>query len=187
MPRVPSAHTEPWEAKTFSFRQGGHTTSVTTLPDRVAVKWAPRERQRVERLLSGVGLTKAVDEAQLFVLELHNPEGRPAAWRRLRELLDQGLIEWASPLVLDATSGLEQIITDEITVRLKPGVSLERWLDSGSRKGLVLARRNEFVPSQCVLKVGQSFGLEPLVRVTGLDADADVQFATPNFLSEISR
>jgi hypothetical protein len=186
MPRV-SGHLEPWKTATLSFEQAGRRTAIKTVPARVAVKWAPRQRDRVLRELADLGPARALDNLKLLVVDLKEPRERPAAWRELALLRDQGVIAWATPLVLDVESGLGQIVTDEITVRLRPGVAADRWLEKQARHGLVLDRPNEFVPNQFVLRVEGTFGLDTLQRATDLDKDDNVDFATPNFISEVVR
>jgi hypothetical protein len=54
---------------------------------------------------------------------------------------------------------------------------------AGSRAG-----PNEFVPNQFVLKLDPAFGLGTLQRSDGsFDKDDNVDFATPNFISEVVR
>ena len=98
------------------------------------------------------------------------------------------VVVWASPLLRDLRSDLGEIMTDEITVRLRPGAEVDRRLQALLRRtDLVLARRNEFVPNQFVVRVDHPLGLEVLELAVSLDTRPDVEFATPNFVSEVSR
>jgi len=188
MPPPPSECREPWKRCRFSLRQRNGRTTVETVPERVAVKWAPRLGRRLRELLRESGPVRTIGSLGILLLELDEASRRPAAWKRLKKLQKEGVVAWASPLLRDLESELREILTDEVTVRLRPGADADRRLqDLLRRTGLVLARRNEFVPNQFVLRIDHPFGLEVLEVARSLDTRAEVEFATPNFVSEVSR
>ena len=53
--------------------------------------------------------------------------------------------------------------------------------------GVTVARQNEFVPNQFILKAEQPSGLNALEIASKLDQADGVEFATPNFISEYRR
>ena len=188
MPPPRSERREPWKRCRFSLRQGQGRTIVETVPGRVAVKCVPRRGRRLRERLRESGPLRTIGSLGIFVLKLDDARRRPAAWQRLKELQGEGVVVWASPLLRDLQSDLGEILTDEITVRLRPGAEVDRRLqDLLRRTDLVLARRNEFVPNQFVLRVDHPLGLEVLELAVSLDTRPDVEFATPNFVSEVSR
>ena len=97
------------------------------------------------------------------------------------------MAELVTPVLRDRESDLRQILTDEVTVRFKSIQSAEKLKEVERKYGVSVARQNEFVPSQFVLKVDQPSGLRTLDVASALDEADDVQFASPNFVSEHGR
>ena len=53
--------------------------------------------------------------------------------------------------------------------------------------GLELARQNEFVPNQFVVKIPRAAEADPVRVAAKLNRSSEVEFATPNFLSQHHR
>jgi hypothetical protein len=81
-------------------------------------------------------------------------------------------------------SQLVQILTDEITVRFKSKPSASRLQAIEQQYAVSVARQNEFVPAQFIVKVRRPFGLRTLEVASELDTVEEVSFATPNFISQ---
>ena len=75
----------------------------------------------------------------------------------------------------------------EVTVRFKRALPKKEREQVEEKFGFTIARQNEFVPNQFVVKVPISRGVDVLKVANDLDADDDVEFATPNFVSEHRR
>jgi hypothetical protein len=154
----------------------------------VAVRWADEAAARVSRALEPFGRIERIDAHRLLLLQRGRGIDRAALERRLAALHSKGLIEFATPVLRDPESHLRQIVTDEITVRFSgPSVPERVLVELGQRYGVHLARRNEFVPNQVVLKVDEPIGRHPLDVARDIDAADEVEFAAPNFISQIRR
>jgi hypothetical protein len=128
-----------------------------------------------------------VDPLHLAVAQFAETDKREKALAKLRPLLQGGDIDFLTPLLLDPTSQLHQVLTDEITVRFKRKVSEQRLRDLEKDFGVTVAAQNEFVPSQYILRVPHPEGLQTLETAKRLDALKDTVFAAPNFISEHGR
>jgi hypothetical protein len=110
-----------------------------------------------------------------------------SALQKLQPLLDKEKIECVFPVLLDKESKLLQVLTDEITVRFKPTVDAKKRKQIEKEFGLTVARKNESVPNQFVVTAPGAEGLDTLKLANKLDAEDEVEFATPNFVSEHKR
>jgi hypothetical protein len=154
----------------------------------LAVRWTGKTPDRVYRALDAFGRVEAIPAHRLLLLHPARGLDRDALDRHLASLHSRGLIEFATPVLRDPDSQLCQIVTDEITVRFRSPTLPRRFLDELSRRcGVRVARRNEFVPNQVVLKVDEPLGRQPLKIAADIDAADEVEFAAPNFISQIKR
>jgi hypothetical protein len=165
---------------------GKRTAEVEELPDTIAVRCRDSEAEaRVREVLGGLGTVREMASQRLLIATLTSAADRPRALAILDRLQDAGDIEFATPVLCDPASRLCQILTDEITVRFKqPAPNAERLR---AQYGVTLAKRNEFVPNQYLVKVADARGLKTLEVANRLDSADDVEFAAPNFISEFSR
>jgi hypothetical protein len=107
--------------------------------------------------------------------------------KQLQKWVDDGTVEFVTPVLRDEESQLQQILSDEITVRFKSALTSKQLKGVEEKYGVVVARQNEFVPRQFVVKVAQPTGLRTLDVASQLDAADNVEFATPNFISQFRR
>ncbi len=162
--------------------------ALTTIPNQLAVRYKAGRADSVRARLDALGKTE--DQRLSRILILHRA---PAVTRRavdvvVNELQDEKLIEFATPVMVDAASGLRQVLTDEIVVRLKSSHAQQRTLATlKGEHGVKIGRRNEFEPTQYIVKVPQASGTRTLDVAHSLDQRADVEFASPNFLTDIKR
>jgi hypothetical protein len=125
-----------------------------------------------------------VNPLHLALIQFTETDERTKALAKLRPLLQRGDIDFLTPLLRDRTTRLHQVLTDEITVRFKREISARRLRDLEKKFGVTVATRNEFVPSQYILRVPHPEGLLTLETARRLDALRDTVFAAPNFISE---
>ena len=107
--------------------------------------------------------------------------------KRLRGWREDGRVEFFTPVLRDAETGLLRILTDEITVRFKPHVPVTRRAEIQRKLGVRTLRRNEFVPDQRVVRVARPVGLKTLTVARALDRSPDVEYAAPNYISQYRR
>jgi hypothetical protein len=179
---------EPFpERKTF--RQARREVTVEPLPDTLTLRYrddATRDEVR-DGLVALGARVRDVPPARLLVCELPDAEPRAAAVARIANWRRDGAIEFVTPAVRDAGSGLLQLITDEITVRFASPPTAETVKTLESDHGVELVRRNEFAPTQVVVRVADADGLKALDVASALDGVRGVAFAAPNFVSQHDR
>jgi len=170
-----------------SYRQGSEKVYVEPLEDTIAVRYLDESKTKVRKTLSNFGHIRDVQSQRLFIIDFEDESKRDEASKALQELLKSGLIEFFTPVLLDEKSQLHQILTDEISVRFKKVPPSTRLKAVEKKYGVRIARQNEFVPSQFILKTEQPSGLNTLKVASELDAEDEVEFAAPNFISEHRR
>jgi hypothetical protein len=173
------------EKKIF-YRHGKTKIYLEPAEDTFAIRFDKKARPNIEELLRSLGFVREVESENLSIVELNDP-ARQEALGKLRELLDAGEIEFITPVLRDKESQLLQILTDEITVRLKPNVTLKQLKSAEKKYGFRVARENEFVPNQFILKLTRPAGLHTLEVANELAGMDEVEFAAPNFISEYRR
>lgn len=178
--------------KPITFQQRKRPVAVEPVDNLMAVRFradaAGAVRQKAQAELSSMAEVK--DVAPAGVLVVHAPADPSVRGRLMRALADwqkQGLVEFCTPVLRDGKSQLHQILTDEITLRLKPTVSPSRIEDLQQEYHVRLVKKNEFVPNQFLVKVSEPTGLRPLEVAGNLDANDAVEFAAPNFISQAAR
>lgn len=168
------------------YKQGKTKVYLTPANDVVAVRYG-KSKEKVRAALAELGPVKEVEAQKLFILELPSQKERQAALQQLQPLIDRGLIESVVPVMRDKESQLLQVLTDEITVRFKRPLPKKEREQVEKKFGFTIARQNEFVPNQFIVKVSTSAGVDPLQVANELDAADEVEFAAPNFVSEHRR
>lgn len=162
--------------------------ALKTIPNELAIRYKAGRADIVCARLAGLG--KIEDQPLSCILILHRA---PAVTQRaldaaIQALQDEKLVEFATPVMVDSVSGLRQVLTDEIVVRLKSSHAQQRTLATlKGEHGVTIGRRNEFEPTQYIVKVPQASGTRTLDVARSLDQRADIEFASPNFLTDIKR
>lgn len=181
-----SKQAEP-PSKRRAYRQGARNVVVESLDNVWAVRFAASAEATVQKALSGFGEVREIATQRLFVVELSKSAQQGDLLATLRSLLDQGDIEFFKPVLCDPESRLQQIPTDEISVRFKK-VPSEKDLKAVEKKyGVVVERQNEFVPSQFIVKTSRSIEGDTLEVASRMDEAEEIEFAAPNFISEHRR
>lgn len=162
--------------------------ALTTIPNQLAVRYKAGRADSVRARLDALGKTEDQPLSRILILHRSSAVTRRTLDAVVEELQDEKLIEFATPVMVDAGSGLRQVLTDEIVVRLKSSYAQQRTLATlKGEHGVKVARRNEFEPTQYIVKVPQASGTRTLDVARSLDQRADVEFASPNFLTDIKR
>lgn len=170
-----------------SYHQGQKKVYVEPLEDIIAARYFDKSKEEVHQAISDFGQIRDVKPQKIFIIDFTDEAKRAEAADKLQELLSKGLIEFFTPVLLDEQSQLRQILTDEINVRFKQ-VPPSRQLKAVEKKyGVKVARQNEFAPNQFIVKTSQPSGLNTLKIASEIDAEEEVEFAAPNFISEHRR
>ena len=182
-PRKPAAR----RRSASSSRKSAGDPGLRPVPGAAAARYCAGQEKKVRDALAPFGEIEIYPAQRMLVLE--RAPGVTAA--RMREVLEDlqrnHAVEFVTPVLLDAKSNTRQVLTDEIVLRLKPGRTKRTLQALGAAHGVKIGRRNEFEPSQYVVTVPSPSGTQTLEIARSLDASDDVEFASPNFLSEIKR
>jgi hypothetical protein len=96
----------------------------------------------------------------------------------LNEVESTAGVEWAAPVFVGEDSGNLAIVTDEITLELKPGVDPEDFFATG------FVSWEPFVGNSYIAVVADG-GLFALDTANTLSTDEDVEWAQPNFFVDV--
>ncbi len=169
------------------YRHGKSKVYLEPIDNTLAVRYETSGRAQVRKALRALGEVSENKSERLLLVHLPDGMKVETAAEQLQPLLDKGKIESVFPVLLDKESQLLQVLTDEITVRFKPTVRVKERKQVEKQYGLIVARKNEVVPNQFVVKTPGAKGLETLRVANELDAAKEVEFAAPNFVSEHRR
>jgi hypothetical protein len=78
-------------------------------------------------------------------------------------------------------------LTDEIVLRLKRNAPRQTLSTLRSQHGLTVCKRNAYEPTQYIVKVSDPSGTNTLDVAQSLFRCQGVEFASPNFLAEVTR
>lgn len=166
---------------------GRVTGKPRTAPRLLAVRCRRAAEGAVTNALRQLGAVRHLGPHRLVLVELPDTRRQAAAVKQLRAWRRDGSVEFFTPVLRDEKTGLLRILTDEITVRFKPHVPVTRRAAIQRKLGVNTLRQNEFVPDQRVVRVAQPVGLKTLTVARALDRSPDVEYATPNYISEYRR
>ncbi len=170
-----------------AYRQGARKIEVESLDDVWAVRFAESAKASVQQVLRKFGEVREIATQRLFVVELAKSAQQDELSAALTSLLDRGDVEFFKPVLRDPESRLQQILTDEISVRFKKVPSAKDLKAVEKKYGVIVERRNEFVPSQFIVKTSRSIEEDTLEVASRMDEAEEVEFAAPNFISEHRR
>jgi S-adenosylmethionine:tRNA-ribosyltransferase-isomerase (queuine synthetase) len=159
-----------------------------TIPNQVAVRYRAGQAEKVRERLATLGRMEDHPLSRILILHRAPSVTRRAVNTALKVLQDEKLVDFATPVLRDSASGMRKVLTDEIVLRLKSSRGQQRTLATlKGEHGLKIGRRNEFEPAQYIVRVSQASGTHTLDVARALDQRADVEFASPNFLTGIKR
>lgn len=153
----------------------------------IAVRYAPGKEKEAIAKLTDVGEVNSSPTQQLAVVKLSGARDTATVLDELQPLLDDGTAEFITPVLIDQDSNLKQIPTEEITVRFKEEPTKKHLQEFGNAFGVKVDRQNEFVPRQYVVKLETRRGKQVLEAAQSISQADEVEFATPNYLSEIKK
>lgn len=153
----------------------------------MAARYRTGQERKVRDALAPFGSVETYPLRRMVVLQQAPGVARATVQAVLDELQRAKLIEFVTPVLVDRQSNARQVLTDEIVLRLKPGRSQRTLAVLTAEHGVRIGRRNEFEPSQYIVKVLNPSGTQTLDVARSLDRSDDVEFASPNFLTEIKR
>jgi hypothetical protein len=171
----------------ISYKQGSKRIRVELLENVIAVRYRAGAERSVTSALRTFGRAEIIRSQRLAVVELADEGQRARAVQRFHHWLQEGVVEFVTPVLRDSESQTLQILSDEIAVRFKSTLTSKRRRSVEQRYGITLARQNEFVPRQFIAKVPQPEGLRTLEVAGELNSAEEVEFAAPNFISEYRR
>ncbi len=172
-------------SKTTRSRRRG--PALQPVPNAVAARYAPGQEGEVHEALAPFGGVEVHPQQRMIVLQCSSRVTTTRVRATLDELQRRKLVEFVTPVLRDPDSRTRQVLTDEIVIRLKPGRTQRTLKALTAAHDLEVGRRNEFEPSQYVVRVRKPSGTQTLDVARTLDRSDDVEFASPNFLTEIKR
>lgn len=168
-------------------RSAARSSRPTVVPDEIAVRYAAGRARAVTRALSPFGRLSPYPRQRIVILHRRSRAAAARVRAALAALKQAGDVELVMPVVVDPVSGMRQVLTDEIVLRLKPGRAARALAALEAEHGVTVSRRNEFDPAQYIVKVPKASGTKTLEVARSLGRSADVAFASPNLLTQIKR
>ena len=169
-----------------SYRHGKNKVYLQPVEDAIAIRYAS-SKEELREALSSFGTVKEVEQQQLFMVQLRSASDKGKVLNQIQSFIESGAVEAVFPVWRDEESQLLQVLTDEVTVRFKRALPKREREQVEKKFGFTIARQNEFVPNQFVVKVPVTRGGDALKVANQLDADDEVEFAAPNFVTEHKR
>jgi hypothetical protein len=161
--------------------------SPDIVKDQIAVRYCPGQDRKVREALEQVGRVEEQPSSQIFILHRSPGVSASTVATAIETLKKTSKIAFATPVLRDPESGTRQVLTDEITLRLKPGSASRALKALKAEHGVIVGKRNEFEPTQYIVKVPDTTGTRTLDVARSLDKRDDVEFASPNYLTDIKR
>lgn len=167
--------------------RGASRSGLKPIRGLYAVRCRLANEPTVADALRELGSVRRLEPHHLLLVQLPDKKREAAALNKLRAWHLAGRVEFFTPVFRDEATQLQRIPTDEIILRFKPDVPAKRRASLRRKLGVNTLRQNEFVPDQCVVKVSKATGLKTLKVATTLAKSAEVEYATPNYISEFRR
>jgi hypothetical protein len=125
--------------------------------DQIAVRYCPGQDRKVREALEQVGRVEEQPSSRIFILHRSSDVSASKVATAIETLKKTSKIAFATPVLRDRDSGTRQVLTDEITLRLKPGSASRALKALKAEHGVIVGKRD------------------------------DVEFACPNYLTGIKR
>jgi hypothetical protein len=161
--------------------------SPDILKDQIAVRYCPGQDRKVREALEQIGSVEEQLSSQIFILHRSPHVSASTVATAIETLKKASQVAFATPVLRDPESGTRQVLTDEITLRLKPGSAIRALKALTAEHGVIVGKRNEFEPTQYIVKVPDTTGTRTLDVARSLDKRDDVEYAYPNYLTGIKR
>jgi hypothetical protein len=160
---------------------------LKTVPTEVAARYRAGRERAVTAALTPFGRVDTYPAQRMIVVHRSPHATASKVASTLEGLRQAGLVEFVAPVLIDSESGTRQVLTDEIVLRLKPGRTRRTLAALTAEHGIEIGQRNKYEPSQYIVKVPNPSGTQTLDVARSLHRSDDVEFASPNFLTEIKR
>ena len=140
-------------------RRKGPAPKPPTRTGQIALSYCAGAEHKVRAALGALGTIESYQPDNILILHKSATASAAEVRSAVRTLEKDGLVKFVTPVLRDQQSDARQILTGEITVRLKPGASARQTLASlKAEHGVEVKRRNEFEPTQYVLSVPDKSG-----------------------------
>jgi len=154
----------------------------------IALRYCAGAERKVRAALAAFGAIESYPAGGILILHRSSKASSAGIRSTVRTLEKDGLVLFATPVLRDPRSGARQILTGEITVRLKPDAPARQALASmKAAHGVRVKRRNRFEPTQYIVCVPGPSCHRTREIANLLDRRSDVAFAVPNFITDIKR
>ncbi len=97
--------------------------SPDIVKDQIAVRCCPGQERKVREALEQFGKVEEQPSSHIFILHRSPDVSASKVATAIEALKKASKIAFATPVLRDPESGTRQVLTDEITLRLKPGSS----------------------------------------------------------------
>ena len=162
--------------------------NLRVMPTEIAVHYRKGRRYDVADALSALGTVEDKYPRRLLILHRAPGVSPHEVTALVKWLEDRSAIEFASAVFRDLGTGLRQVLTDEVVLRLKPGAAHRHALSTlCAEHGVAVRRRNTYEPAQYIVKVSNPSGTNTLDVAESLAHCEQVEFASPNFLTELGK
>jgi hypothetical protein len=169
-------------------RRKGSAPKPGAATGQIALRCRAGAERKVRAALAPLGTIESYPPGSILILH-RSPKASQAEVRSaIRTLEKEGLVEFVTPVLRDRQSDARQFLTGEIILRLKSGAPARKTLASlKAQHGVEVKRRNEFEPTQYVVSVPDPSATRTRDIARSLDRRSDVEFATPNVISDIRK
>jgi hypothetical protein len=162
--------------------------NLRVMPTQIAVRYRKGRRPEVADALSVLGTVEEQPPRRLLIFQRAPGVSSREVNALVAWLEHRGAIDFASAVYRDLESGLRQVLTDEIVLRFKPGTAQRHALTTlCAEYGVTVCARNASEPAQYVVKVSDASGTNTLDVAHLLARCEQVEFARPNFLTELGK
>ena len=158
---------------------------MKTVPNELAIRYRIGQEEKARKALAPFGRIETHPLQRMLIVHQNPKTDRAKIGAALAELHRAKLIEFVTPVLTDPESKTRQVLTDEIVLRLKPGRTRRALAALAAEHGVRISRQNEFEPSQYIVTVAKPSGTQTLDVARSLEQADDVEFASPNYLTEI--
>jgi hypothetical protein len=185
---MPSPSRPARRPRSIPSRRKGPAVKAAAATREIALRCRAGAERKVRAALAPLGTVEADKRGGILILH-RGPKTSAADVRSAVSALEKdGLVEYVTPVTRDRDSDARQVLTGEITVRLKSGVRAKQTLASlKAEHGVEVKRRNEFEPTQYIVCVPDPSGTNTRDIARSLDRRSDVEFAAPNFVTDIRK
>jgi hypothetical protein len=154
----------------------------------IALRYCAGAERKLRAALAGLGAIESYPAGGILILHTSSKVSDAGIRSRVRTLEKDGLVLFSTPVLRDPWSGARQVLTGEITLRLKPGECARQTLAAlREQHGIRVKRRNQFEPTQYVVRVPDASCTRTREIARSLGRRRDVAFAVPNFITDIKR